>query len=207
MSICKPSCITGAPPVGYVNNCNITTRSGGISRLVWIVCSPNFPAFQYAPAAGSTNGWTNYKNWEWALCQGLMYMTGDVLGNQDAASFTKKKISSCGPEETIAGTQPVIWQDYNADDTNFFDFDFYAFIKSNKRFLKFGYVSCGDLAYLYDGLWDIESSPVIEQDGITGNTYHQNTVTMSTVESVKPIKVTGLLDALSAFSTSTTCYG
>lgn len=199
-SICKPSCITGAPPVGYVNNCNITTRQGGISRIVFLVCDPNFPAFPYS------GEWTNYRNWIWALCNGRLYMTGPVLGNQDAASFTNKKIDSCGPEQTIAGSQPVIWQDYNADDTNMFDFDFYSFIKNNKRFLKFGYIGCNDLAYMFDGLWNIESSPVIEQDGIAGNTYHQNTVTMSTLESVKPVKAVGLLDALASFSTSTTCY-
>lgn len=197
--ICMPTCITGKLPVNYLNNCKIDTRQAGISRFFWLVCDPSI----VLPNSG---GYTNKANWIWLICQGYLAITGDVIGQQDKGSYTKKKISSCGPEVTISGNQPLAWQDYNADETTLLDFSFYDYIVQNRKYLKFGYLGCNDLVYQFDGEWDIEHSFIIPPDGVNELAYHDCSVNMSALRPLVPIKVTGLLAALGNFNQASTCY-
>lgn len=194
---CDPSCVTTVPDMAWVNACNITTRQGGIPRLTFLKCSPNFTL----PFAG---GWTNLDNVQWAICQGYLYVTGDVLGQKPKGSFTKRRLTSCAPEATISGTKTITFQDFNADTTDLIDFEFWTAIVDNKEFLKFGWITCDERWYQYTGEWDIEIDEVTE-DTKDGKSFWDGTIAMATKDIITPIMVPGILDKLKSI-TSATCY-
>lgn len=196
--ICKPSCIDGSIQNDWVNACNLSTRKGGIPRMVFLKCDPNL----VLPNPGE---WSNLLNWKWALCNGYLYVTGKVLGQKPKGSFTKKRTQSCGPEETISGQKTITWQDYNASVDELLDYDFYAWLETNKKFLKFGWISCDERVHLFSGDWDLEGD-YVEEDNQEGNTYFDAVVTMSSKNIIVPIKVDGVLALLDGFANATTCY-
>ncbi len=192
--ICKPSCVSEIPQNDWVNACNITTRKGGIPRMIFLKCDPNY----VHPNPG---GWTNLDNWEAALCAGQLYVTGSVLGQKPKGSVTKKRIQSCGPEETISGTKTVSWQDYNAEPDELLDYDFYDGIMKNKKFLKFGWISCDERVHLFSGDWDMEGD-YVEEDNQDGSTFFDAVVTMSSIDIIKPFLVPGVLAKLEGFQSA-----
>lgn len=197
MEICKPECAADIPNMDWVNGCNITTRPGGVARAAFLKCDPNM----VFPFAGE---WTNLENVKWAICQGYLFVTGPILGQKPKGSFTKRRLSSCSPEETISGSKTITWQDYNADNVNLTDFDFYSAIVENKKFMFFSWITCDDRWYQYPGSWDIEVDEV-EEDTKDGKSFYDSTVTMATKDLIKPIIVPGLLATISSFN-SATCY-
>ncbi len=194
---CAPGCLEDMPDMSWVNSCNITTRSGGIPRLTFLKCDPNM----VLPFAG---GWTNLDNIQWAICQGYLYVTGDVLGQKPKGSFTKRRLSSCAPETTISGTKTIAFQDFNADNDNLIDFEFWTQVVNNKSFLKFGYITCDERWYQYQGEWDIEIDEVSE-DTKDGKSFWDGVIAMATKDILVPIQVPGILAKLSSI-TSATCY-
>jgi hypothetical protein len=202
MSICKPSCVQLSLNSDWVNKCNLTKRKGGICRILFLVCDPDL----VLPVDdGITNPYSNLANWKYLLCNSKLFVTGPVLGQKPKGTFTKKQTQSCGVEEIVSGIKTVSWQDYNAEPDELLDYDFYEEIFAKRKFLKFGYVSTEDLVYLFSGDWDAEPDDVIEPTQ-NDNTYHDWVVTMSTIETIKPIKVDGLLAYLNSFNSQTTCY-
>lgn len=198
LQTCDPSCIDGEiPDMQWVNGCNITTRVGGIPRLTWLKCDPNMNL----PFAGS---WENLQNVKWAICQRYLYVTGDLLGQKPKGTTTKRRLSSCGPETTISGAKTITFQDFNAETEELIDFEFWTAIITNKAFLKFGYITCDERWYQYDGEWDIELDEVIE-DTKDGKSFWDGVVTMATAEILTPIQVPGILTLLKSI-TSSTCY-
>lgn len=198
MQVCNPDCVTTAfPDMSWVNGCNITTRMGGIPRLTFLKCVPDL----VLPNEG---GWANTDNIQWAICQGYLFVTGDLLGQKPKGSFTKRRLSSCAPEQTIAGSKTVTAQDFNADVDNLLDFDFWGAVVDNKRFMKFGWITCDGRWYQYDGEWDVEVDEVIE-DTKDGKSFYDILITMATKDLVTPILVPGILELFKA-QTATTCY-
>lgn len=198
MPICKPSCVSNVVANDWVNSCDLTKRKGGICRALFLVCDPDLVLPDGA-------GYTSLTNWKYLLCNNKLFVTGKILGQKPKGTTTKKRTQSCGPEETISGVKTITWQDYNADPDNLIDYDFYEDINANKKFLKFGYVTSEDLVYLFSGDWDLDVDDVIE-DNFEANTYYDAAVTMSTVDIIKPIKVTGLLEYLNEFNSQVSCY-
>jgi hypothetical protein len=198
MSICKPSCVNFTVQNDWVNECDLTKRKGGICRALFLVCDPSL----VLPQPG---GYTNLLNWKYLLCNNKLFVTGPILGQKPKGSFTKKRLQSCGPEEIISGVKTISWQDYNAEPDELLDYDFYEDVFNNRKFLKVGYVSSEDLVYLFSGDWDLEADDVIE-DNFEANTFHDIVVTMSSIQTIKPIKVEGLLAYLNTFNSQTTCY-
>lgn len=196
--ICKPTCVNGSIQNDWVNACNISTRTGGIPRLVFLVCDPNL----VLPNGGA---YENILNWKYLLCNGKVYVTGNVLGQKPKGTFAKKRTQSCGPEETISGQKTITFQDFNADVDTLLDYDFWAFILENKKFLKFGWISCDERVHLFGGDWDLEGD-YVEEDNFEGNTFFDGVVTMSTKDLIAPIKVPGLLEYLDGFANASTCY-
>lgn len=194
---CNPSCVSDFPDMSWVNGCNITTRMGGIPRLTFLKCVPDLEF----PNAG---GYTNLDNIKWLICQGYLFVTGDLLGQKPKGTFTKRRLSSCAPETTISGQKTVTFQDFNADNTDLLDFDFWQAVTDNKEFMKFGWVTCDGRWYQYDGEWDIEVDEVAE-DTKDGKTFYDGTITMATKDLVKPIIVPGILDLFKSIK-SDTCY-
>jgi hypothetical protein len=209
--ICRPSCVTGAPATDWANGCEISVRDGGIPRLTFLVCDnslvlPNpalLPDGSVDPNPNA-NPWTNPANVIYAMCQNKLFVTGDLLGQKPKGSFNKRRMTSCAPETTISGSKQITFQDFNANKETLVDFDFWQAIEKNKRFMYFGWVTCDDRWYQFDGDWDLEIDEVIE-DTSEGKSFYDGTVTMSTKELVKPIICPGLLDALAAFNTTTSC--
>lgn len=195
--ICKPSCVTPIPQNDWINQCELSIRNGGIPRLTFLKCDSTLE-FPYA------NGWENIENIKWALCNGHLFISAPVLGQKPKGSFQKKRLTSCSPEETISGTKTITFQDYNADKEDLVDYDFWAGISENKKFLKFGYITCDERWFQFNGNWDIEIDEV-DEDTLEGNSYWDGTITMSTKDILKPILVPGILAALEEFTTAN-CY-
>lgn len=196
--VCNPSCVTGIPSTSWTNSCNISTRDGGIPRLTFLKCDPKmtFP---------NTGGWTNKNNVIWAICTGLLYVTGEILGQKPKGSFTKRRLSSCSPEVTISGSKTITFQDFNADITNLIDFNFWDAIVKNKKFLSVGYLTCDGRWYQYSGAWDIELDEVIE-DTKDGKSFYDGSITMATKDLLIPIITPGILDAIASFNQANCTY-
>jgi hypothetical protein len=209
MEICKPDCVTTIPNIDFINGCNISTRDGGIPRMTFLKCDPNMVLpYQGVDGDGnlsaSADPWTNIDNVKWAICNGFLYITGDLVGQKPKGSFTKRRLSSCSPEITVSGSKTVTFTDFNADNDDLIDFDFWQAILDNKQFMYFGFVGCNDLWYQHAGAWDLELDQVIE-DTNDGKSFYDGVVTMTSKDLIKPIKVAGLLNTLKSFS-SADCY-
>lgn len=204
MILCNEACVTTIPATYKLNGCNISTRKGGIARLGFLKCVADL-VFPFDPAEGSTNPWTNLLNVKWAICEDILHVSGKILGQKPKGSFTKKRLSSCDPEEVIAGTKTITGSDFNAaSDDSMLEYSFWPSIVANQKFMYFSWITCDDLWYQYDGAWNLEVDDVIEQTNLD-NTFFDFTITMNTKDIVTPIKVPGLLALISSF-TSETCY-
>jgi hypothetical protein len=210
MQICKPDCVTTFPGVDWGSACNITTRDGGIPRLTFLVCDPAMTLpYQGLDSTGalspSANQWTNPDNIKWAICNGFLKVTGELVGQKPKGSFTKRRLSSCAPETTVSGTKTVTFNDFNADKETLIDYDFWQAVTDNKQFLFFGFITCDDRWYQHPGSWDIELDEVIEDTG-EGKSFYDGTITMVSIDLIKPIYVPGLNLMLKQFASSTACY-
>jgi hypothetical protein len=196
--ICNPECIEDFPPVDWINSCDIETRPGGICRGTFFRCVPDL-VFPYP------NGFKNPANVVWAMCQGILYVTGEILGQKPKGSVTKRRISSCGPEKSISGVKTVTWQDYNADKENLLDFIFYDAVAKNAKFMNFGWITCDERLYQYPGQFDIFADEVIEDNAEQGLSFWDVEMTMPTKEIIIPFNAPGVLAAINSFADGT-CY-
>lgn len=197
MQICNPSCVTGIPQVDWSRQCDIIARKGGINRLLFFVCDPNW----VFPEAG---GWGNIANWAAAICDGLLYYTGEVMAQKPKGSFTKKRFSSCAPEQIIAGSKTVTFLDYNAA-VDLVDYTAWQAYFDNQKYMSFGFTTCDDRVYQVPGDFSLEVDEVIE-DTNEGNSYFDGVVTFQTMDLVIPIEVPGLNDFLKKFDFNAYCY-
>lgn len=193
MELCNPACATEITQPDWGAQCNQEKRKGGIPRVGARICDPDY-VFPYA------NGLYNLLNWKDLFCKGLLKISGNVVGQQAAGSVSKRRTSSCGPEQPIAKTDTITWQDFNADNSTsggvsqLLDYDFYNDWQSNVAFSSFFYIDCNDLVYVYDGAYALEVSEVKEEQSETGMSYKQGTVTMIGENLLlKPIHVPGIL--------------
>lgn len=204
MILCNEACVTTIPATHKLNGCNISTRRGGIARLGFLKCVANL-AFPFDPIPGSSNPWTNLLNVKWAICEEILHISGKILGQKPKGSTTKKRLTSCDPEVTTAGTKVINFSDYNAaSDDSMLEYDFWTAIQENQKFMYFSWITCDDLWYQYTGSWSLDVDDTIEQTN-DDNTFFDGSITMNTIALLKPIKVPGLLALISSF-TSETCY-
>lgn len=181
------------------NSCDFSTKEGGIPHLVFLRCTKNY----VHPNEG---GWANLDNWIYAICNGVLFFTGKVLGERPKGSATKKKLSSCEPEMVVSKTNTLNFKDYNSDKVGFTDVDFWNGIEANKKSLLFGQVLCDDTFYMESVPFDIEIHPVTEPNN-TDNHYYDGTITWIANEITKPILVPGLNEFLNEYKNSVDCYG
>ncbi len=88
--ICLPSCVNGtAPQVGVFNGCKIKKAKGGIPRLFFLICDPDY--VHPETVAEGLSPWSSLANIQAAMCAGLLHFTGPILGQQPKGSLTKKK--------------------------------------------------------------------------------------------------------------------
>ena len=154
MAICNPDC-TITPPASYSGNCGIITKDGGIDRLIFLTCDTDTTGLDY----------TEQSTWD-ALClAGQLATSGKLVAEKPKGSFTKKKVSSCGPEVVTGGEKTINFQDYNQEANNGTgEFEFWNTICADPTKFFFIYVTCD--GWLYGPIKDfgIEVDEVIPND-------------------------------------------
>lgn len=209
--ICKPKCSKSTrPPVGYTNGtCGKKRAKGGIPRLFFLDMCTDY--IHPVAVPDGVSPWTEPENITAAMCAGILQFTGEGLGSAPKPTTTKKRMSSCGPEEVVGGSYAVNFQDYNVtvDEVTgaptLLEFDFWDGIRDDAANLRFGWITCDNLMFMFDGDFSPEVGPVIE-DTSEGNRYQDVVITMSTYVVPKPIYVEGLLQLLDEFDPATSCY-
>lgn len=147
MSLCSTNCAI-TPPVP-VQPCFVDTRPGGVSRLFFAACDVMINDLT------SQNDWCAYIN------AGKIVMSPKILGEKPKGSATKKRIDSCAPERTTGFQRQINFQDHNADDVNFSDFDFWNEIQLNSEKYQVGFQTCDGLFFGFIADFTIEVDPVI----------------------------------------------
>lgn len=204
MQTCNPSCVSSFSNAHWARGCDITTRKGGIPFLLFYKCDPDAT---FAEDTGDESPWTSLENLRQAICQENMYVTGELLGQKPKGSTTKRRTSSCSPEQTISGQKQITFQDFNADNANLLDFNFWGGIQANRKFLQIGWVTKDDLLYMSTSPWDIDIDEVSEDNDETGLAFKDGVITINQFAMVEPILVTGIFDFLKNFNNTETCYG
>lgn len=147
MSLCSSACAITMPPT--VNQCFVDTRPGGISRLVFAACDVVITDYT------DQNQWCPY------ITAGKIVMTQKLLGEKPKGSASRKRLDSCSPEKTTGFSRSVTFQDHNADDTNFVDFDFWNAIQVDSEKYQFGFLTCDGLFFGFFPDFTTEIDPVI----------------------------------------------
>lgn len=191
------------PALGWAHGCDITTRKGGIPFLTFFKCDPDI---EFPVDTGEDSPWTDLDNWRFAICQLHLFVTGELLGQKPKGTFTKKRLGSCSPESTVAGSKTITFQDFNADNDTLLDFDFWNGVKANQKFFQLGWVTCEDLVYQTTNNWDLEIDEVSEQDSEQGLSFKDGSISINQFDMITPIKVAGIYDLLKNLSTAE-CYG
>lgn len=171
MAICSAAC---APtlPVPYSTGCAITPRRGGIKRLVFTKC--DFVIADMGIRA----------NWDTALQDGDAVMTGLIIGQKPKGSKTKKRFSSCGPEQTTGGTQTITFQDYNSG-TACSLHTFWNTIQATPSKYKMYYQYCDNSLHGPVNDFDLEMDEVADETS-EGNAFMDGTITWSGIEMLCP---------------------
>ncbi len=201
MQTCNPDCGSEIPNNDWSKACDISTRNGGIPFLTFYKCGTDAEDF---PNPSADPIFSDLDNVKWAICQGILIVSAELLGQKPKGSFTKRRMTSCGPEKTISGTKTISFQDFNADVDTLIDFDFWTAVNDNKQFLQPGWVTCDGRWYQTEADWDLEIDEVIE-DTKDGKSYYDGVITMSEKDLVKPIIVADLLDTLRNYKISENC--
>ncbi len=208
--LCLPSCVTDTnkPEVGYANSCEPKRAPGGIPRILFMICKPDY-VHPYPPAYEGQSPWQDLRNVQAAMCAGILNFSGPVLGQQPRATPTKKQFDSCNVEETSGGNQSITFQDYGVttdedDAPTLLEFDFWDWVKRKYKTMSVGWISCDEMLYLWDGKWAPDVAPVSEQTSL-GNRYFDGIINIPSEEIIKPYHVPGILAMLESFDPAE-CY-
>lgn len=180
MALCVETCAPDLPE-SYAGGCGVTLRNGGISKLVFIKCDYEFDTI------------TDRTEWIAAIAAGNVVLSGLLVGQKPKGSFTKKRITSCGPEAIVGGEKTVTFQDYNSDIEDCADVAFWNQIQSNATNYRFGYYTCDGFFYGPIDNFQVEIDQVIE-DNNTGSIFWDGTITWNatTVECGVAINLDGI---------------
>lgn len=180
MAICNSTCAPDLP-VSYSGGCGIVTRPGGIQKLVFIKCDYTFTDID------------SLTEWQTAVTNGDVVLSGLILGQKPKGSFTKKRIASCQPEGVVGAEKQLTFQDYNTDTitpggAGCLAYQFWNTILTEPSSYKFGYYTCDGFFYGVINDFQIEIDEVIE-DNNTGSTYFDGTILWNSIEMLCPVKV------------------
>lgn len=162
MALCPSTCAP-ALPESITGGCGITTRSGGISKFVFVKCDYVFEDY------------TSRTEWEAAVESGDVVFSGLLLAQKPKGTFTKKRISSCAPEQLVGKENQVTFQDYNSDPAACKDITFWNTIVNASSSYQWGYYTCDGYFYGLVDEFSIEVDQVIE-DNSTGNIFFDGTI-------------------------------
>ena len=162
MALCPSSCAPSLP-TSYSGGCGVVTRNGGISKIAFIKCDYTFTDIG------------DRAEWIAAIASGDVVLTGLLLGQKPKGSFTKKRISSCGPEAVVGGEKTVTFQDYNSDALACVDVEFWNTIQANATNYQMAYYTSDGYVYGPIPSFQIEVDQVVE-DNSTGSIYFDGTL-------------------------------
>lgn len=162
MALCPSTCAP-ALPASIAQGCGITARNGGISKFAFVKCDYTFEDY------------ASRTEWEAAIASGDVVLTGLLLAQKPKGSFTKKRISSCAPEQLVGKENQVTFQDYNSDPEDCLDITFWNTIVNASSSYQFGYYTCDGYFYGLVEEFSIEVDQVIE-DNSTGNIFFDGTI-------------------------------
>jgi hypothetical protein len=168
MALCVTECAPDLP-VSYTGGCGVTLRNGGISKLAFIKCD-----YEFTDIASRTE-------WEAAIASKNVVLTGLLVGQKPKGSFTKKRITSCGPEAIVGGEKTITFQDFNSDAADCADVDFWNAIQLNATNYRFGYYTCDGYFYGPIDNFQVEVDQVIE-DNNTGSIFWDGTITWNATQ-------------------------
>jgi len=151
MSLCNSACVSEIPCIAGAG-CSPQLRSAGIDRVIFYNCD-----LEWADI-------TDLEEWTTHIAAGKIGFTGQVLGQKPKATYTRKKIASCLPEQVTGRTYQIQWTDPNADNAAFSDYDFYQYIDANINNLKMAYYTCDGLLYYDISRMSIEVDDVRVED-------------------------------------------
>lgn len=134
---------------------------------------------------------TDLTEWQTKITANEIHFSGKLLGSKPKGSFEKKKVSSCTPEQVIAGSKQIDFNDYNADETNFGEYTFWNTILENQTLYKMGYVSCDGLFYGFVEDFTAEIDDEVEEDS-KGNTFIGGSLYFDQLKMTVPQKIAGL---------------
>ncbi len=162
MALCPSTC---APPLpeSITGGCGITPRSGGISKFAFVKCDYQFTDI------------SNRTEWIDAVADENVVFTGLLLAQKPKGSFTKKRISSCAPEQLVGKENQITFQDFNSDLADCKDITFWNTIVQNSSSYQFGYYTCDGYFYGLVDEFSLEVDQVIE-DNSTGNIFFDGTI-------------------------------
>jgi hypothetical protein len=179
MSICNSNCVSAIPVAAGGDGCKVTTRSGGVRRLIFAQCDISFTDI------------LDLNEWQTKIAADELHATGEIKGNKPKGSFTKLKTASCLPEQVVSGEKSLQVFDYNADDATFLDYDFWNGIQADHQAMVFGYTDCNDNLYGFIGEFAVEIDDVREDD-VKGNTFFDILITWESILMNKPQNIPGL---------------
>lgn len=162
MALCPSTCAPDLPE-SITGGCGITVRNGGISKFAFVKCD-----YVFADIASRSE-------WEAAVTDGNVVFSGLLLAQKPKGSFTKKRISSCAPEQLVGKENQVTFQDYNSDPTECKDITFWNTIVNASSSYQWGYYTCDGYFYGLVDEFSIEVDQVIE-DNTTGNIFFDGTI-------------------------------
>jgi hypothetical protein len=162
MALCPSTCAP-ALPESITGGCGITVRNGGISKFAFVKCDYTFTDID------------SRAEWEAAVESGDVVFSGLLLAQKPKGSFTKKRISSCAPEQLVGKENQVTFQDYNSDPLLCKDITFWNTILNASSSYQWGYYTCDGYFYGLVDEFSIEVDQVIE-DNTTGNIFFDGTI-------------------------------
>jgi hypothetical protein len=162
MALCPSTCAP-ALPEAISGGCGITVRNGGISKIVFVKCDYTFTDID------------NRTEWETAVAAGDVVFSGLLLAQKPKGTFTKKRISSCAPEQLVGKENQITFQDYNSDPLACKDIEFWNTIVNASSSYQMGYYTCDGYFYGLVEEFSIEVDQVIE-DNTTGNIFFDGTI-------------------------------
>jgi hypothetical protein len=189
MALCNNDCVINLP-VPLENGCRPEVRNGGISHVLFFHCALRFEDIY------DLSEWCRY------LEEGWLTLTKEVLGQKPKGSAVRKKQSSCRSEQVIGFDYSVTFQDYNADNVDFSDYDFWNTVLENQQLFQTAFITCDGHLYGFDPStgtfidnFSIEISNVIEDD-FNGSSYWDGSIEWKANKEFKPIYVPGLMNVL-----------
>jgi len=162
---CGANCARAFPV--YPTECDVNIKQGGISRFVLVTCD-------WVPPANITD-YNDEAVWLAFIEECKIRMTGEVVAQQPAASFTTTVYSSCKPAKVTGSSKTITFRDLNNDE-DFITYDFWNELQEYPERYKLGWFDCNGRLYGFYSM-SLQVSNVIAEQAQTGTNHFEGTFT------------------------------